>query len=185
MAPKLVNSIARAVHLCESTLAYGKAEEQAPTLSRFMLIDIVSDVIESERLAVGDAEVSFAEDIPATLTIRADSEQLYRVISNLVRNARQAIINSGKFGEIAISADEADDVWHIRVSDTGPGLPTKAREYLFQPFQGGTTKGGTGLGLSIAAELIRGHGGELKLERTDNTGTVFCITLPFGEVIAS
>ncbi|MEO1138106.1 MAG: HAMP domain-containing sensor histidine kinase, partial [Pseudomonadota bacterium] len=182
MAPKLVNSITRAVHLCESTLAYGKAEEQAPTLSRFMLIDIVSDVIESERLAVGDADVSFAEDIPATLSIRADSEQLFRVISNLVRNARQALVNTGNPGEIAIAAAENAEHWIIRVSDTGPGLPPKAREHLFQPFQGGTTKGGTGLGLSIAAELIRGHGGTLELERSDETGTVFCIRLPQGNV---
>ena len=180
MAPKLVNSIARAVHLCESTLAYGKAEEQPPTLGRFALIDVVSDVIESERLAVGDADVSFAEDIPMGLVVRADHEQLYRVIANLVRNARQAIVNSGKPGEIAISGQETADAWIIRVSDTGPGLPAKARDHLFQPFQGGATKGGTGLGLSIAAELIRGHGGTLTLESTDGTGTVFCVTLPRG-----
>ena len=180
MAPKLVNSIARAVHLCESTLAYGKAEEQPPTLGRFALIDVVSDVIESERLAVGDADVSFAEDVPTGLVLRADHEQLYRVIANLVRNARQAIVNSGKPGEIAISGQETSEAWLIRVSDTGPGLPPKARDHLFQPFHGGATKGGTGLGLSIAAELIRGHGGTLELESTDETGTVFCVSLPRG-----
>ncbi len=185
MAPKLVNSITRAVHLCESTLAYGKAEEQAPTLSRFMLIDIVSDVIESERLAVGEADVSFGEDIQPTLELRGDSEQIYRVISNLVRNARQAIVNTGNAGEIAISAEETPESWEIRVSDTGPGLPPKAKEHLFQPFQGGATKGGTGLGLSIAAELIRGHGGSLDLERSDETGTVFRISMPRGEVSAA
>jgi signal transduction histidine kinase len=180
MAPKLVGSITRAVHLCESTLAYGKAEEPPPTLSRFRLADIVADVIESERLAVGDADLSFAEDIPATLTIRADAEQLYRVIANLVRNARQAIVNAGLSGEIAISADETSEQWDIRIHDTGPGLPPKAREHLFQPFQGGATKGGSGLGLVIAAELVRGHGGKLLLDRSDKTGTVFRITLPRG-----
>ena len=185
MAPKLVNSITRAVHLCESTLAFGKAEEQAPTLSRFMLIDIVSDVIESERLAVGDADVSFAEDIPADLLVRGDSEQIYRVIANLVRNARQAIVNSDKPGEISIAAEERSDSWDIRVSDTGPGLPAKAKEHLFQPFQGGATKGGTGLGLSIAVELIRGHGGDLTLDHSDETGTTFRISLPIGGVAAT
>ena len=183
MAPKLVGSITRAVHLCESTLAYGKAEEPAPTLGRFRLADTVSDVIESERLAVGEADISFAEDIPAALTIRADAEQLYRVIANLVRNARQAIVNTGDGGEIAITAEETADQWDIRVCDTGPGLPPKAREHLFQPFQGGATKGGSGLGLVIAAELVRGHGGTLTLDRSDETGTVFRITLPRGGLI--
>ncbi|MFO7770604.1 MAG: ATP-binding protein, partial [Roseovarius gahaiensis] len=51
-----------------------------------------------------------------------------------------------------------------------------------KPFQGGVTKGGTGLGLTIAQELIRGHGGELALERSDETGTVFTISLPRGGV---
>ncbi|MDT8326538.1 MAG: HAMP domain-containing sensor histidine kinase [Roseovarius sp.] len=182
MAPKLVNSLTRAVHLCEATLAYGKAEEPGPTLNRFRLTEIVDDVIDSERLSVGDSDVSFSQDIPDSLFLRADPEQLYRVIANLVRNARQAIVNSGKPGEISIMAAEDDKEWIIRVSDTGPGLPAKAREHLFKPFQGGVTKGGTGLGLSIAIELMRGHGGNLTLERTDETGTSFCITLPRGNL---
>ena len=180
MAPKLVNSITRAVHLCETTLAYGKAEEPGPTLSRFRLADIAGDVVESERLAVGDAQISFGEDIPDQMMIRADAEQMYRILSNLVRNARQAIVNTGQPGEIAIAATESDDTWTIRVSDTGPGLPPKAREHLFQPFQGGATKGGTGLGLTIAAELVRGHGGTLELDHSDETGTSFRIELPRG-----
>src|SRR6056297_1500988 len=182
LAPKLVNSLTRAVHLCETTLAYGKAEEPGPTLSRFRLAEVVGDVIESERLSVGDGEVSFAEDVPDQMMIRADSEQMYRVLSNLVRNARQAIVNSGQSGEIAVSAQESEDSWIIRISDTGPGLPEKAKQHLFQPFQGGATKGGTGLGLTIAAELIRGHGGTLTLEATDETGTNFQIELPRGGV---
>ena len=185
MAPKLVSSITRAVHLCESTLAYGKAEEPGPTLNRFPLIDIVSDVIDSERLSVGDGQVSFAEDVPAQLEIRADAEQLYRVIANLVRNARQAIVGTGNPGEINVSAHENNESWIIRIIDTGPGLPPKAQEYLYKPFQGGATKGGSGLGLTIAAELIRGHGGELMLERTDQTGTIFCIELPKGDLLSS
>ncbi|MCA0922737.1 sensor histidine kinase [Pseudooceanicola nanhaiensis] len=180
LAPKLVNSITRAVHLCESTLAFGKAEEPAPQLSHIRLADVVGDVIDSERLAVGDADISFAEDIPATLMLRADQEQLYRVISNLVRNARQAIVTSGKPGEIAVAASEDDEAWIIHVTDTGPGLPPKAREFLFTAFQGGVRKGGSGLGLVISAELIRGHGGTLKLDRTGPEGTEFTILLPKG-----
>lgn len=185
LAPKLINSIARAVTLCESTLAFGRAEEPAPSLTRVGLADLVDDVIASERLAVGDADVSFAEDIPMMMQVRADGEQLYRVISNLVRNARQAIVASHKPGEIAVTASEDDEAWFIRVADTGPGLPPKAQEHLFKPFQGGTRKGGSGLGLAIAAELVRGHGGRLDLERTDKTGTVFVICLPKGAFVPS
>lgn len=177
-APKLVGSISRAVALCESTLAFGKAEEPPPTLNRIRLAAIVGEVIDGERLAAGEHDISFSEDVPAGMAIRADGEQLYRVLLNLVRNARQAILASGQAGEICISASEDDDAWRILISDTGPGLPPKAREHLFQPFQGGTTKGGAGLGLTIAAELVKGHGGRLELERSDASGTVFRILLP-------
>jgi signal transduction histidine kinase len=177
-APKLVASIHRAVNLCESTLTFGKAEEPPPKLARFMLSGIVQDVVESERLAAPDSDIDFVTDVPANLVIRADSEQLHRVLTNLVRNARQAIESSGQAGTIEIAAGEEDAGWWLRVGDTGPGLPERAREHLFQPFQGGIRKGGTGLGLAIAADLVRGHGGRLDLVRTDSEGTEFVIHLP-------
>ena len=178
MGPKIVASLSRAISLCESTLAFGRVEEPPPRLSRVPLAQIVSEIIDGERLAAGEADISFSENIPAGLVVRADDEQLYRVILNLVRNARQAITSSGKPGEIGLSAEEDDEAWWIFVTDTGPGLPPKAREHLFQAFQGGASKGGTGLGLAIAAEIVRGHGGHLELRRSDARGTEFAIRLP-------
>ncbi len=178
MGPKLVGSITRAVHLTESTLAFGRAEEPPPRLVRLPLAMLVADVIEGERLAAGEHDISFSEDVPASLTIRADAEQLHRVIQNLVRNARQAIIAAGQPGEISVHAGEEEESWIITISDTGPGLPQRAQDHLFQPFQGGTRRGGAGLGLTIAAELVRGHGGRLELARTGPEGTAFTIRLP-------
>nr|WP_282569261.1 HAMP domain-containing sensor histidine kinase [Aliiroseovarius sp. S1339] len=178
VGPKLVNSIHRAVSLCENTLTFGKAEEPAPALGWIGLADLASDIFDSERLAAGDHDLSFAEDIPTGLTLRADPEQLYRVLLNLVRNARQAIVATGKPGEIAVQAVETDQDWQIRVVDTGPGLPKMSQEHLFQPFAGTNRKGGSGLGLAIAAELVRGHGGTLELERSGPDGTSFLLTLP-------
>ena len=74
--------------------------------------------------------------------------------------------------------------WHaaaavaaIEVSDTGPGLTDKTRAHLFEAFQGSTRAGGTGLGLAIAAELVRAHGGEIRL--VDGTiGATFRLTIP-------
>jgi len=183
LAPKLVNQITRAVHLTESTLAFGKAEEPPPRLARVALADIVADALDSERLAITDGQdISLAADVPATMVVRVDAEQMYRVLSNLVRNARQALAQSGSGGEISISATEAPSAWVIRVADTGPGLPAKARQHLFTPFQGGARKGGSGLGLAISAELVRGHGGQLELEDSSAAGTVFKITLPNSDV---
>ena len=178
MAPKLVNSITRAVNLCESTLAFGRAEEPPPALDRIPLAGIVHDVVDSERLAVTDYDLTFRDEVPAGLVVRADPEQLFRVLANLIRNARQAIVASGAPGEICVSAAEDDSEWQITIADTGPGLPPKAQEHLFKPFQGGARKGGSGLGLAISSELVRGHGGCLELVQTDAEGTVFRIRLP-------
>lgn len=179
-APKLVNTITRAVNLCETTLAYGKAEEPAPTISRFLLAPLAEEVIEAESLAGQPGKVEFLTDIAPTLRIHADRDQIHRVLSNLVRNARQAIEATGTPGTIEIGAGESDSGWFIRVGDTGPGLPEKTRETLFQPFSSGGRKGGTGLGLAIAAELVRGHGGSLTLVRSDAQGSEFIILVPSG-----
>jgi len=182
-APKLLASISRAISLCESTLAFGKAEEPPPRLSRFPLRPLIEDLAAGEGLD-GHATVTLLMDVPPGLMIRADSEQLHRVLANLARNARQAIEATGQPGTIEIAGGEDESDWWIRVGDTGPGLPPKARDHLFTAFQGGARKGGTGLGLAIAAELVRGHGGRLDLLRSDEGGTEFMIRLPKGGGLA-
>ncbi|QHQ37401.1 sensor histidine kinase [Algicella marina] len=184
-APKLVSSLDRAINLCESTLAFGKAEEPAPKISRLLLAPVVADVIESDQLREIEGGVAFETDIPEDLQVHADGEQLYRVFSNLIRNARQAIEESRESGSIRVRASNGGDGCIILVSDTGPGLPKKAMEHLFQPFQGGVRRGGTGLGLAIAAELIKGHGGRLDLVRTSAEGTEFRIFLPVPDPAAA
>jgi signal transduction histidine kinase len=65
----------------------------------------------------------------------------------------------------------------LEVGDTGPGLPERARAHLFEPFQGAARRGGTGLGLVIAAELVRAHGGEIRLVE-GTLGATFRIVIP-------
>jgi signal transduction histidine kinase len=175
--PKLMGSISRAISLCEATLAFGRAEEPPPRLGRLVLRPLVAEVAESEGLGPGGA-VSFLNDVAPGLVLRADAEQMFRVLINLVRNARQAIEATGQGGTIEVGAGEDEAGWWVRVGDTGPGLPQRARENLFAAFQGGARKGGAGLGLAIAAELVRGHGGRLSLVRSDAEGTEFRIDLP-------
>ena len=177
-APKLVNSLNRAINLCEQTLNFGKAEESPPSLSEFALAEVVEDIQEAEALRRTSGLSELLVDIPDGLKVIADPEQMYRVIINLARNARQAIENSGQPGEVRISAQKAEGETHVTVMDTGPGLPQKAQDNLFRPFEGGTRREGTGLGLTIAAELVRGHGGRLELLRTGPDGTAFRIAIP-------
>ena len=177
LAPKLVRSISRAVNLCETTLAYGRAEEPAPTIEMVKVAGLIEDVLEAETLA-SEGEISYDKVVTVDLEMQADPEQLYRVVSNLCRNARQALQSAHRGGVITVSGGEDLTHWWITVEDDGPGLPKRAQQNLFTAFQGGTTKGGSGLGLAISAELIQGHGGRLMLEKTDALGTIFSVRLP-------
>ena len=178
VAPKIVASLTRAVNLTEGTLAFGRAEEAPPALQRVDVAPLLREIVEAERLAVDPAQVEIAHEAPPAMTMRADPEQMHRVVGNLVRNAREAIAATGRPGRVTVSAGEDEAGWTIRVRDDGPGLPPRARENLFRAFEGNVRVGGTGLGLAIAQELARGHGGEIVLERTGADGTSFAVVLP-------
>ena len=180
LAPKLVRSVSRAVALSENTLAFGRAQEPTPQLQRCDVGEIIDDVVTQETLAIETAEHIEFKVICHVNELRADPEQLYRILQNLIRNARQAFGTSQ--GQIEIVVGEDDANWTIIVRDNGPGLPPKAVEHLFHPFSGGTKREGSGLGLAIAHELVVGHGGTLGLEDNSENGACFKITLPKGEI---
>ena len=79
--------------------------------------------------------------------------------------------------QVRITGRREGAVAVIEVSDTGPGFPARAREHLFEAFQSTARSGGTGLGLAIAAELVRAHGGEIKLVE-GTIGATFRLTIP-------
>lgn len=176
-APKLVGSISRAVALCEATLTFGKAEEAPPQLRPVAVKSLVDEVAEGDGIT-DTSDVTLDNQIADDLRPMADPEQLYRVLSNLIRNARQAIESTARSGRITVSAGVTPSEYWILLEDTGPGLPDRAKSHLFEAFQGSTRKGGTGLGLAIAAELLRGHGGSLEMLRSTSEGTAFVIHLP-------
>ncbi len=181
MSPKLMNSLSRAVNLCERTLAFGKADEPEPELRDLPLKTLVEDVIDNESLQADMEKVQVISTVTGDIVVRVDPEQMFRVFTNLIRNARQAIEGTGRNGVITITARETRDGVEVCLRDTGPGLPEKAQEHLFKPFQGNARQGGTGLGLAIAAELVRGHGGRLELIETSPAGTTFRIFLSSGD----
>ncbi len=177
-APKLVRSLERAIAFCQSTLSYGRAQEAAPDRRMIAIEPIVNEVRESAGLA-SDSSIVWVNAIERGLTIDADPDQLFRVLLNLVRNAEQALRSDSSTAtkQIRVTGRREGSVAIIEVSDTGPGVPKKAREHLFEPFQGSSRDGGTGLGLVIAAELVRAHGGEMHLVE-GTIGATFQISIP-------
>lgn len=178
MAPKLINSLDRAIRLCTDTMKFGRIEEAEPVRMMCALRPLAVEVIEGLGICdEGDVKYRIAMD--PGLEADIDRDQMYRVLTNLCRNALEALDGQKRSDkrEISIQATRSGSVVTIDVSDTGPGVPEKARMHLFQAFQGSARKGGTGLGLAISAELVHAHGGEITLlEETPNT--TFRVTLP-------
>ena len=178
LAPKLEANVARAVTLAETTLSFGRASEPAPILGQVDLTSLLEDVVETELMAISQLPIEVRFEISENLIIRADREQLHRALSNLVRNARQALADQSQGGAIVLKAWQNPQFWFIDVVDNGPGLPEKAKAHLFKPFQGTATGGGSGLGLTIVQELMRGHGGSAEYLEVNGPGACFRLLLP-------
>jgi signal transduction histidine kinase len=179
-APKLMRSLERAIAFCQSTLSYGRAQEAAPDRRMILVEPVVNEVRESAGLA-SDASITWVNAVERGLTIDADPDHLFRILLNLVRNAAQALENQPQGDaaamQIRVTGRREGAVAIIEVSDTGPGVPAKAREHLFEAFQGSARPGGSGLGLAIAAELVNAHGGNIHLVE-GTIGATFRMTMP-------
>jgi signal transduction histidine kinase len=179
-APKLMHALERAIAFCQSTLSYGRVQEPPPERREMLLEPLVEEVHETLNLTP-DSPIRWISAVERGLTVEADYDQLFRILLNLARNALQALESRAARDpgrdQIRITGRREGAVVVIEVSDTGPGFSEKARAHLFEAFQGSTRTGGTGLGLAIAAELIRAHGGEIRLVE-GTIGATIRLTIP-------
>ena len=117
---------------------------------------------------------------PADLAVQADHERLKQVLMNLLSNA---VKFTSPPGRVRLSCDVDDQVVHIRVADSGIGIPAEKLEAIFQPFMqvdGDLNRAaqGTGLGLAICRDLARGMNAELTVESESGSGSTFVLSIP-------
>jgi signal transduction histidine kinase len=179
LAPRLVHSIDRAIGFAQQVIDYGR---QSSTPPRPVPVDLrlLVDEATQEALLVGHPRIRPVNDVPDGVTLRADPDQLARVLVNLLKNAREALEGDGQGTRpplVRVAFAVRDDDVVISIEDNGPGLPPRARENLFVAFEGSARAGGTGLGLAIARELIEAHGGTLVYTSLE-PGTRFDLILP-------
>jgi signal transduction histidine kinase len=172
LAPTVITAIERAVAMCSQTLDYvgQSASEEART--HFPLHPLVHE-IKTSMEAPAEGGLRVENRVIDAFRLTGDRDQIFRILNNVVRNAAEA-----GAGSISVSARVRGNCAEIDLADDGPGLPPRAQEKLFRPFEGSARAGGTGLGLAIARELARGHGGDLALLSTGPDGTAFRLTLP-------
>ncbi len=154
------------------------ARQTDSRIAEVSLPALIEEVVEISMQQARYAQVDLALDLDRNMPpVKASVSELQQVFLNLINNAIQAM--EAKGGKLMISCKAGDDMAHVTVADTGPGIPEANLSRIFDPFF--TTKPvgkGSGLGLSICYGLIHQMGGEIEVESGVGLGARFNIRLP-------
>ncbi|HEB74365.1 MAG TPA: PEP-CTERM system histidine kinase PrsK [Candidatus Desulfofervidus auxilii] len=142
-------------------------------LQQIDLNNLINEVVDSTKLNSKDINIKkYFGDIPV---IKADKEQLKKVITNLMLNALEA---NGNRGEIKINTYSRNGWVVFSISDNGPGMDKEFKEkYLFKPFHSTKSKG-LGIGLFQCKTIIDAHKGRIEVESEKWKGCTFTVKLP-------
>lgn len=168
-------------------LASAEAGRLALATQRVNMRATIHSVCRLMQPAAATASVNLVQDVPSDLpSVLGDATRLRQILFNLLSNA---IKFSGRDATVCVSAAATDaGQLLVQVADTGPGIPREDLLRLMQPFERGATEmsrhvPGTGLGLPLVRHLIELHGGELRLDSAQGSGTIASFVLPAERVI--
>jgi nitrogen fixation/metabolism regulation signal transduction histidine kinase len=139
------------------------------------LLTSVSNLLQPELKQAG---IRYHYEVESASTeIHADVAQLQMVLINLIKNAMDALEQT-QAPLISVKATMNNpNQLHITITDNGPGIDADAMNKIFIPFYT-TKKKGSGIGLSLSQQIIQLHGGQLRINNTNNNGTTFSVLLP-------
>ncbi|WP_424363219.1 ATP-binding protein [Methylocystis parvus] len=161
-----------------SKIEAGKLELRHEIFALAPLVEGVVELLAPRAFAKGLEIASvIAPDVPRE--IEGDPSRLRQVLVNLIGNA----VNFTETGGVGLRLSRDGETIRFEVRDTGPGVPQRAREAIFEEFEQGDASatrrhGGTGLGLAISRHLVAQMGGALGLTETSDKGSTFSFTLP-------
>ena len=165
-----------------SKIEAGKIEFQA---SRVSLGGLVHEVVETLRPIAAEKLITLDATAPEpSILVWADRDKVTQVLMNLVGNAIKFTPAQGK---VTVSTARDGKEWvQVSINDTGPGIPAKERQKIFDKFYQASSEGrqkpkGTGLGLAISKALVELHGGKIWVESELNCGSTFTFTLPVSD----
>jgi two-component system phosphate regulon sensor histidine kinase PhoR len=165
------------------TAASASNEGLALDLESCDMAAILTEAVESAAPLAAQRKIRFDVGVLPETRVVADAFRLRQVIDNLLSNAIKYNVDSGK---VSVSLQDAACGLEVRVTDTGRGMSEDEQGNLFDRFYRadsvrGSSVHGTGLGLNISREIMREHGGDLRLESIKGKGTTAIATLPPSE----
>lgn len=154
----------------------------APRSDRIELAPLVEEIITDLTPLASQNDITMEQDCDNVVITGSDA-LIYRLVFNLIENA---VKYNRRGGSVSVSVHKENNYVVVRVSDTGCGIPEEYRESIFQPFfrvdkSRSRQMGGVGLGLALVHEIAVLHGGSVRAEPGNKSGTVFIVTLPAGD----
>lgn len=172
-------------HLVSDILDVSKLEEAKMVLNKehVLLKEIVQDAIDKTKFSAGVSEIEVIDNVQDNLTVYADKDLTERILINLLSNA---IKFSPQKSKIFINSEIEDQQVRISVKDFGIGIPAEEQNQIFDKFvqfkavHSGTVRS-TGLGLTFCKLAIEAQGGNIGVESSVNSGSVFWFKLPLAK----
>jgi NtrC-family two-component system sensor histidine kinase KinB len=161
-----------------SKIEAGRIDLEFEKIAVATLFEHVQDIFKGQ---VGMKQVELLVDNVEQLPpVVADTNKIVWVLSNLVSNALRYVDEGGR---IQLAARKIDSHVHISVRDDGIGIPAEYQSRIFQKFVRVNKKesGRTGLGLAICKEIVRAHGGTIRVESDPGRGSTFTFTVPVAD----
>jgi signal transduction histidine kinase len=174
LSEKLLSEVDRLNRMVGELLDYSRGNIRL-NLGVIFLKDLFSKLVENNQQVAESRSIEIQVQNDVSSPILADQDRLYRVLSNLLDNAKKAMRQGGK---ITLKARTEADFVLIEVQDTGEGMPADVKNKLFEPFFSASAAGGTGLGLLVVSNVIEAHRGRIEVESTPGVGTTFKIFIP-------
>ncbi len=179
MSATLDRTLARLERLTSDLLTLSRGEgpiDAAPVPLEHLVQGIISDL---QPLAL-TSQILLRQDLVRNVTVGGDEELLRRAVGNVIENG---IRYNRPGGEVAIGMRPEELRAVISVADTGIGIPKESQARVFEPFHRvgqarDRRRGGAGLGLAMTNEIVRRHGGTIRLESCPDEGSTFTIALP-------
>jgi two-component system sensor histidine kinase PilS (NtrC family) len=150
------------------------ARPRPPNHATVDVTQLTSDIVRALKTSSEAEELTFELNLPDSLTLRADPDQMRQLLWNLLRNAVQA---SPPGAVVRVRAKQKPSSVVFEIQDEGAGIPPDDIERVFEPFFS-TKRGGIGMGLAICRQVVVGHRGDITVELVEPTGTLFRVELP-------
>ncbi len=145
-----------------------------PELRMFELWPLVQRLILDLRSVSSQHDIEVVNEIPQTLSVRADAGLISQVFQNLLGNAFKYAAR----GRVTVSAQQGDGVINCVVHDNGAGIPLEMLARVFDKMATDPDKTGTGLGLAIVKQIVEAHGGTVSAESVLGSGATFTFSIP-------